>query len=399
MNVCEICLKSFDRKAGLTQHKKKKIPCKPAILQGQPIETLQIQNTAVSLFSGCGGDTLGLETAGFKVIAFSELKKTFAATHLENFPESVYIMDSKKTSGDITKIEDTQFQIYRGKADIIFAGFPCQGFSHAGKKATTDPRNQLYQQFVRATKEIRPLFIIGENVQGLARMKSGPNSTDPLMLDCIKTAFEAIGYMLTYKIQEVTAFGVPQKRKRVVIVGWDTTRIKNFQPTKMWTEAEKLGAAKTTPIIRSFVTNTMEGAYRVPAEFIPEDFATYALEVTQDAEPTGTPHPYVVLKTDTDLLSCTKRVSPIHSEIIDIDAPSKTIICTYGHQPRLLIGLKKPDGTAYVRTMLPNELKQIQGFPANYKLKGTQSEQVIQIGNAVPPPMIECVAQALRQFM
>jgi DNA (cytosine-5)-methyltransferase 1 len=307
-------------------------------------------------------------------------------------------MDSKKTSGDITKIEDTQFQIYRGKADIIFAGFPCQGFSHAGKKATTDPRNQLYQQFVRATKEIRPLFIIGENVQGLARMKSGPNATDPLMLDCIKTAFEAIGYMLTYKIQEVTAFGVPQKRKRVVIVGWDTSRVKNFQPTKMWTVAEQLGSAKTTPILRSFVTNTMEGAYLVPKACIPEDFGTYALEVPQNAEPTGTPHPYVVLKTDTDLLSCTKRVSPIHSEIIDLDAPSKTIICTYGHQPRLLIGLKKPDGTAYVRTMLPNELKQIQGFPANYKLKGTQSEQVIQIGNAVPPPMIECVAQALRQF-
>ena len=398
MNTCEICLKSFDRKAGLTQHKKKKIPCKPVALPTAPVETLQIQNTAVSLFSGCGGDTLGLERAGFKVIAFSELKKTFAGSHLENFPESVYIMDSKKTSGDITKIEDSQFQTYRGKTDVIFAGFPCQGFSHAGKKATTDPRNQLYQQFVRATKEIRPLFIIGENVQGLARMKSGPNPTDPLMLDCIKTAFEAIGYMLTYKIQEVTAFGVPQKRKRVVIIGWDTSRIKNFQPTKMWTVAEQLGAAKTAPTIRSFVTNTMEGAYRIPTAFIPEDFATYALEVAQDAEPTGTPHPYVVLKTDTDLLSCTKRVSPIHSEIIDMDAPSKTIICTYGHQPRLLIGLKKPDGSAYVRTMLPNELKQIQGFPANYKLKGTQSEQVIQIGNAVPPPMIECVAQALRQF-
>jgi hypothetical protein len=87
MNVCEICLKTFDRKAGLTQHKKKKIPCKPVVLPAQPIETLQIQNTAVSLFSGCGGDTLGLERAGFKVIAFSELKKTFATTHLENFPE------------------------------------------------------------------------------------------------------------------------------------------------------------------------------------------------------------------------------------------------------------------------------------------------------------------------
>jgi DNA (cytosine-5)-methyltransferase 1 len=398
MNVCEICLKSFDRKAGLTQHMKKKVPCKAPALQQPPVETTDLQNTAVSLFSGCGGDTLGLENAGFKVIAFSELKSTFASTHLENFPESVYIMDSKGKTGDITKIEDTQYHPYRGKTDIIFAGFPCQGFSHAGKKSSADPRNQLYQQFVRATKEIRPLFVIGENVQGLERMKSGPNPTDPMMIDCIKTAFEAIGYTLTYKVQEVTAFGVPQKRKRVVIVGWDTSRIKNFQPTKFWTSVAQLGATKVMPTVRSFVTNTMEGAYRIAPEFVPEGFETYALPVAQNANPTGTPHPYVVLKTDSDLLSCTKRDSAIHSEIINLDAPTKTIICTYGHQPRLLIGLRKPDGTAYARTMLPDELKQVQGFPASYKLKGKIGEQVIQIGNAVPPPMIECVAKVLRDF-
>jgi DNA (cytosine-5)-methyltransferase 1 len=103
-----------------------------------------------------------------------------------------------------------------------------------------------------------------------------------------------------------------------------------------------------------------------------------------------------VLKANADLLSCSKRDSAIHSEVVDLDAPSKTIICTYGHQPRLLVGLRKPDGTSYVRTLLPVELKQIQGFPADYKLTGSVSEQIIQIGNAVPPPMIECAAKAIR---
>ena len=117
-----------------------------------------------------------------------------------------------------------------------------------------------------------------------------------------------------------------------------------------------------------------------------------------DDEPTGTPHPYVVLKTNEGLLSCSKRDSPIHSEIMDLDAPSKTIICTYGHQPRLLVGLRKRDGTAYARSMTPDELKQIQGFPSNYIVNGSLSNKITQIGNAAPPPMIECVVRALLEI-
>jgi DNA (cytosine-5)-methyltransferase 1 len=308
-------------------------------------------------------------------------------------------MDKEGKTSDITKIEDEQFAQYKGKADILFAGFPCQGFSNAGKKNVTDPRNQMYNHFVRATKEIRPLFIIGENVQGLSKMKSGPNKTDPLMIDLIKVAFEKIGYYIDYKVQEATNFGVPQKRKRVLIIGWDTSRIKNFSPTQFWLNVESKGEKKKLDIMRRFVTNTMEGAYEIPKEFIPKDFERYALRVEQDAMPKGKHHPYVELKTEKNLLSCTKRDSGIHSEIINIDAPAKTIICTYSQGPRLLVGLRKPDGTSYARTLLPQELKQIQGFHENYIITGTNSEQIIQIGNAVPPPMIESVADGIRMFI
>lgn len=404
-NVCETCLQAFDKKAGLAQHKKRKIPCKPPVLNTivpPPAEvnlTSTLQNTAISLFSGCGGDTLGQERAGFKVIGFSELKKVIIETHIANFPQSKPIMDKKGNTSDITKIEDSQFLEYQGKADILFAGFPCQGFSNAGKKKIDDPRNQMYLQFVRAAKNIKPLFIIGENVQGLEHMKSGPNDTDPLVIDKICAAFEEIGYSISHKIHEATNFGVPQKRKRVLIIGWDNSRIKKFSPAKFWQMVDTNGRAKTMVTQRSFVTNSMEGAYLIPKASVPEDFATYALPVAQDAQPTGTFHPFVKLKADENLLSCTKRVSAIHSEIVDLDAPSKTIICTYGHQPRLLVGLIKPDGTAYARILLPDELKQIQGFPADYKLTGSQSEKIIQVGNAVPPPMIEAVAKAIRDSM
>ena len=103
-----------------------------------------------------------------------------------------------------------------------------------------------------------------------------------------------------------------------------------------------------------------------------------------------------MLKARENLLSCSKRDSPIHSEIIDLDAPSKTIICTYDHQPRLLVGLRKPDGTAYARCLLAQELKQIQGFPADFVLRGNKKEMVIQVGNAVPSALVESVASVLK---
>ena len=69
------------------------------------------------------------------------------------------------------------------------------------------------------------------------------------------------------------------------------------------------------------------------------------------------------------MFSFGKRISPIHCEIIDIRSPSKTIICTYDHQPRLFVPVKNKSG-CYLRVILPDELKQIQGFPENYILKG-----------------------------
>jgi DNA (cytosine-5)-methyltransferase 1 len=364
--------------------------------------------SAISLFSGCGGDTLGLERAGFKVIAFNEFKKPAIDTHLLNFPESTLIEDKSKNN-DITKIPDEVFVTYKNKVDIVFAGFPCQGFSNAGKRKATDPRNQMYRQFVRFVKNSQPKFFIGENVTGLTTMKSGPKESDPSMLALIESAFNEIGYSMTYQVLEATDFGVPQKRKRILLVGWRRDLFPSFNTESFWAQVAANGAAKVAPKLRTFVTTSMDGAFKVPSAQVPHDFALYARPVAQNAEPVGTPHPYVSLKagttseeydgkTHTSLLSCSKRDSPIHSEVVDLDAPSKTIICTYEHQPRLLVGLRKPDGTAYVRALLPDELKQIQGFPKNFKLCGNLKEQIVQVGNAVPPAFVCSVAKALRNL-
>ena len=128
----------------------------------------------LSLFSGCGGDTLGMKQAGFNVVAYSEFKAPAIESHQANFPDSVLIKDKAGKTTDITKIEDGQFEPYKG-VKLVFAGFPCQGFSKAGKKSVTDPRNQMFRHFVRVVKITAPPFFIGENVTGLTSMKSGPN--------------------------------------------------------------------------------------------------------------------------------------------------------------------------------------------------------------------------------
>lgn len=353
---------------------------------------VQIDMSALSLFSGCGGDTLGLERAGFKVIAFNEYNKAAIETHKANFPDSELICEKNLT--DITKIPDSKFEVYNGKIDIIFAGFPCQGFSHAGKKKISDPRNQMFRQFVRVVKTVCPSFFIGENVTGLTSMKSGPNDDDPMMLDLIIQAFREIGYGLTYNLLEGTDYGVPQKRKRVLLVGWDLARYPSFDTAAFWADVSVEGARHQVPKLSSFVTGSLENAYTLKDDEIPEDFNDVATVTHSMMKPTGKPHPFVTLKAGEKLLSSTKRISPHHSEIINLQNPSKTIICTYDHQPRLLVGLKNKHGS-YVRTLSPDELKQIQGFPQSFKLCGTHKEKVVQVGNAVPPAFVSAVSTVL----
>ncbi|NBO70373.1 MAG: DNA cytosine methyltransferase [Bacteroidetes bacterium] len=347
---------------------------------------------AVSLFSGCGGDTLGMERAGGQVVAFSEINKAAIESHLANFPDSVLLTDPTSNASDITKIPDEVFAGYRGTVDVLFAGFPCQGVSNAGKKKATDPRNQMFRQFVRAANAIQPRYIIGENVTGLLTMKSGLSDSDPLLFDVIREEFRKIGYELTHKILEGAQFGVPQKRKRVLIVGWRSEE--PFVSTDFWSKVDLWGSQQVMPTMSSFVKPSLADAHPLTADEIPEGFHTYALNAVGDVS--GTPHSFVALKVGQKLLSCSKRISPIHSEIVDLTKPSKTIICTYDHQPRLLVGLKR-NTDCWVRTFTPDELKQIQGFPANFILRGNKKEQIVQAGNAVPPALVEAVARALFQ--
>ena len=146
---------------------------------------------AISLFSGMGGDSLGIVNSGFNLVAYSEINKKFQETHELNFPNSKLI-----GNGDITKTTNEMLCFYKNNVDLIFAGFPCQGFSNAGKKQDNDPRNTLFKEFLRSVKIINPKYIIGENVPGLLKRKT---VSGELYINVITNEFINLGYRIYTK--------------------------------------------------------------------------------------------------------------------------------------------------------------------------------------------------------
>jgi DNA (cytosine-5)-methyltransferase 1 len=270
----------------------------------------------------------------------------------------------------------------------------CQGFSQGGKKLPDDPRNTLFRDFARSAELIKPKYIIGENVDGLLSRKT---ATGENYIDVIVAEFERIGYNVAYQVCHAVQYGVPQLRKRLIYVGIR----KDLNRTFVFPEPLNDGK-HDLPNLKNIIEFSMQGAIKInPDDFdmttIPQECIVRDMDNDED-EDTDNIHPYLRLKAKVrdqqygekiheTTLSFGKRESPIHAEVIDIRNPSKTIICTYDHQPRLFVPLQNKKGY-FLRPILPDELKQIQGFPKDFKLNGTKKEQIKQIGNAAPPPLV-----------
>jgi len=166
-----------------------------------------------------GGDSLGIQEAGFEIIAFNELDEAAVKSHLNNFPHSILIQDptqKKKDRNNIQIIPDETFLPYKDKIDLVFAGHPCQGFSNGGKKLPDDPRNTLFREFARVCRLVKPKYIIGENVDGLLNRKT---ATGEKYMEVIVKEFKDIGYNVVYQVCHTVQYGIPQRRKRLVYVG------------------------------------------------------------------------------------------------------------------------------------------------------------------------------------
>jgi len=164
----------------------------------------------IDLFSGAGGMGYGFKEAGFNIIAANDIFKEAAITYKKNNPKVEFI------EGSITELDIKKkiIEIANKKSvDVIIGGPPCQGFSLAGKRLSDDPRNLLYKEFVSLVDKLKPKVFIMENVPGILSSNSGKT------FKSIKAEFSELGYDVIAKQLIATDYGVPQKRKRVFIVG------------------------------------------------------------------------------------------------------------------------------------------------------------------------------------
>jgi len=189
----------------------------------------------LDLFCGSGGLSKGFEWAGYKIIAANDNFNAACETYKKNHKKTILI------EGDITKkeIKEKLYQsIKNKKIDIIIGGPPCQGFSYAGKRIVDDPRNFLFKEFVEIVKKIKPKIILVENVEGIL------TSNDGKTFESIKESFSELGYKMHGKKILAVKFGVPQKRKRVIMIGVLKGNPEECYPQEMITNENKYTSVK-----------------------------------------------------------------------------------------------------------------------------------------------------------
>ena len=165
--------------------------------------------TAVSLFAGVGGFDLALERNGVKVVAAVEIDKHARGVLERRFPDTTLFEDVTEVTGD--QLRAAGFVPERG---IITGGFPCQDLSVAGKRAGLEGgRSGLFWHIVRLAKELQPKWLILENVPGLLSSNGGQD------MGTVLGALGECGYGFAYRVLDAQYFGVPQRRRRVFIVG------------------------------------------------------------------------------------------------------------------------------------------------------------------------------------
>ncbi|GAA0346773.1 hypothetical protein GCM10008931_42550 [Oceanobacillus oncorhynchi subsp. oncorhynchi] len=215
---------------------------------------------AIDLFCGAGGFSEGIIQAGFDII-FSSDKSPMVQETYTNRHKQLGLIDGVDTHFELADIKDLHSddifktinslrydEIFRpGTVDVIFGGPPCQGFSRLGKRDANDPRNMLFHEYLRLIKDIKPKYVVMENVTGILDMKlldfpsvninkryAGQNSV-PYILN---NELEGIGYkVLDMKVLNAADFGVPQQRNRAIFLAYrnDVIPVAYPQPEKIKT--------------------------------------------------------------------------------------------------------------------------------------------------------------------
>lgn len=324
--------------------------------------------TNVELFAGCGGLALGLEYAGFHHVALNEFNRDACSTLKLNRPDWNIIHK------DIKKVQWNTFK----NIDLLSGGFPCQAFSHSGKRlGLEDTRGTLFYEFARAITEISPLSFLAENVKGLISHDNGNT------LKTIITTFSQLGYhVFPYIVLNANLYEVAQKRERIFIFGVKKEYKEYFNFVKP-TECKSLilkdvlqpSIYYPDPILETqgFKYSIIKKSY---FEKIPPGGYWKDLQVEEQKQYLGK-----MFNSGGGKTGILRRLSMNEACVTLLTSPSQkqTERC-------------HPDE---VRPFNIREYARIQSFPDIWKFSGSISAQYKQIGNAVPVNLAKHVGQMI----
>tara|TARA_B110000240_G_C13509007_1_gene458033 strand:- start:652 stop:1905 length:1254 start_codon:yes stop_codon:yes gene_type:complete len=316
----------------------------------------QTEYTSADLFCGAGGMAKGFQLAGFKQICGMDWFKEAGMTYRRNFKHP-------HIEGDITKLEvkqafyDAVSKQLNGKTlTVLSGGFPCQGFSMAGSRVVEDERNSLYKDMLEIVDELKPEYVVAENVKGLRSMLGG------FVEKKIVEDMEVLGYEVNVTVLTAADYFVPQKRERVIFIA-NRIQKSNLHPEPILTKDKyittkeaiedliKVEDDKSINHIRSRHGEDMQK--RLAA--VPEGKSLY--ENYSDAWK----------KCPWNEASCTIKENHGGVNI-------------HPREPRVIT----------VR-----EMARLQSFPDDFIFEGSKGKQMVQIGNAVPPLLAKAIGLAV----
>lgn len=347
--------------------------------------------TVIDLFAGVGGLSLGFEQAGFHVVLANEYDDEIAAAYRKNH------LDTKMVVGDITalNLEDT-FGVFAGKIDVIIGGPPCQGFSQKGQRKTIhDKRNFLFKYYVKVVELVHPRYFVMENVPNLLTAENGYFRKEIVEL------FNGMGYSLNTGILNAADYGVPQNRRRAVIIG---KRDGNAPPLPIKTEQRVTiwDAIGDLAYLESGEGQEEQQYANLPA-------SDYAKSLRGDMcvlhNHVATKHSKLALERLALIPpNCGKEVLPDEHLTKSIYSGTWCRMIKDDISVTITTRFDTPSSGRFThpylnRAITVREAARIQSFPDSFVFTGTKSSQMKQVGNAVPPRLANAIATVIKKDM
>lgn len=325
----------------------------------------------LSLFSGCGGLDLGFERAGFKIPFANEYDKTIWETYKINHPDTKLIEDNVKNI-NADNLGNVCF-------DGIIGGPPCQSWSEAGsKRGINDERGQLFFEYIRLLKEIKPKFFLAENVRGMLADRNKE------ALKNILNLFASAGYDVCLRLVNAKDYGVAQDRKRLFFVGFRKDLKTNFEfPQGSTLLTNKLTLKDVIRDLQDTAIPTAEKNHHNPKAINNNEYFT------------GSFSPIFMSR---------NRVRAWNEQAFTVQASGRQ--CQLHPQAPKMIKVDKnryefvPGKENLYRRMTIREVARIQGFPDSFKFIYDNANNAYKmIGNAVPVNLAFEIAKEIKKYL